>query len=93
MSYNFRSLFVTGLFGLMLPLCVIAGFFVTFFAFGFIPVLHTFSVGGTHQLIHILQTFGSGNVLQGCFVIGVAVSMVSTLFDVCNVLILSRPIR
>ena len=93
MSSHFRSLFVTSIFGLLLPLCVIAIFFVVFFVLGLIPSFQTFSIAGTDQIVRILQIFGNGNPFQGSFVIGVAVSTVAMLFDMCNLFILSKPIR
>ena len=93
MSYNLRSLFLTGVFGLMVPLCLIAGFFLTFFLVGIIPAFQPFAADGMAALIHILQIFGNGNVLQGSLVIGITSSAVSILFDVCNLFILSKPIR
>ena len=93
MSYNLRSLFTTGLFGLMMPLCLIAGLFMAFLLMGIIPFLQEFSAHGMAHFIHVLQTFGNGSVLQGCLVIGITFSGVSTLFDMCNLLVLSKPIR
>lgn len=93
MSYNLRSLFLAGIFGLMVPLCIIAGFFITFFLVGIVPAFQAFATDGMSYLIHVLQIFGNGSVFQGSLVIGIASSVVSTLFDVCNLLILSKPIR
>ena len=93
MSYNLRSLAITGIFGLMVPLCIIAGFFGTFLLVGMFPIAHVFAAQGMHHLIHILQTFGNGSIFQGSLIIAIAISVVAVLFDVCNLLILSKPIR
>ena len=66
---------------------------MTFFFVGIIPAFQAFAADGMAYLIHILHVFGNGNVLQGSLVIGIASGVVSTLFDVCNLLILSKPIR
>lgn len=93
MSNYFRSLLITGILGLVLPWCAIAGFFIAFFLLGVVPAAHPFATAGCDQLTYILETFGNGNSLQGAFIIGGAISIVSTLFDACNSLILSKPIR
>ena len=93
MCHSFRSLVVTGVFGMLLPLFVILSLFATLFLLGLVPFLQSYAMTGTAQLVHILEIFGSGSLIQGSLVIGLVSSVVSALFDACNLLVLSKPIR
>lgn len=77
----------------MLPLGIIVGFFLAFSLIGLIPATQSLATDGMTLLVYVLQTFGNGNVLQGSITIALAGGGVSTLFDMCNLLILSKPIR
>lgn len=93
MCHGLRSLVLTGVLGMLLPLFVILSLFSALFLVGLIPFLRSYTMVGTAQLVHILEIFGNGSLIQGSLVIGLASSVVSALFDACNLLVLSKPIR
>ena len=93
MSYRLRSLLLTGVFGFVMPLFVIVGLFATLLTIGLLPFCQPASLSGTTAFINILQTFGNGDTLHGFLTIGVVGATVSILFDACNSLVLSKPIR
>ncbi|NEQ96512.1 MAG: hypothetical protein F6K30_07285 [Cyanothece sp. SIO2G6] len=93
MSYNLRSLLLTGLFGVILPLVMIVGFFIALLGIGLLPPLQSISTTGIAGLTDILSIFGSGNVMQGMLLISCVGCVVAILFDAYNLWILASPVR
>jgi hypothetical protein len=84
MSYNLRSLLLTGLFGFILPFVTISSVLAVLEGAAWVPLLQSLSTAGVAGLTDILHIFGSGNVLHGIFLISGVGCMVSMLFEAYN---------
>jgi len=77
----FRSLFLASLLSFLAPIALIGATIVLLLLLGLVPGLMTFGQVYSTQMLSFLQTFGSGNALEGAIVIGGACAVVGALFD------------
>jgi hypothetical protein len=77
-----RSLLVTSLLSFLLPLVILGTARMVFSLLSSIPPWMELGNSGNRALIEFLTTFGSGNPVEGVFVIGLTCSFVGSLFDV-----------
>ncbi|BAU15622.1 hypothetical protein LEP3755_61810 [Leptolyngbya sp. NIES-3755] len=77
----FRSLFLASLLSFLAPITLIGVAIVLLLLLGLVPGLMTFGQACSTQMLLFLQTFGSGNALEGAIVIGGACAVAGALFD------------
>jgi uncharacterized membrane protein len=76
-----RSLLLTSLFCFLTPLVLVGGAIAGLLLLGLVPGLETLSQWASSSILVFLQTFGSGNALEGSLVIGGACGLVGAMFD------------
>lgn len=76
-----RSLLLTSVLSFTAPVVIVVGMLGCLIAIGYLPNLETAGQVGVEQLSKFLETFGSGNSVQGLLTIGLACSLVGVLFD------------
>jgi len=76
-----RSLFITSVFSFVTPTILIGVLWLALSIISLIPNVESLSQVGLIQLIHILEVFGSGDLVMGLAVIGLVCSLVGVLFD------------
>jgi hypothetical protein len=77
----FRSLILTTVFSFIAPIFLFGGILLFLSLFSYIPGLQGMIADTSVQVIHFLDTFGSGSSLNGLFTIGLTCGFVGALFD------------
>lgn len=77
-----RSLLITGIFSFLAPVLLLCVLLAGAGIVSYLPYLEAIGTTGLVQIVHFLQIFGSGSVLQGLTVIGLVGSLVGILFDI-----------
>ena len=77
----FRSLILTTVFSFIAPIFLFGGILFFLSLFSYIPGLQGMIADTSVQVIHFLDTFGSGSSLNGLFTIGLTCGFVGALFD------------
>jgi hypothetical protein len=76
-----RSLLLTSLLCFAAPLLILGGLLCSLSALSHIPILQNIADSSMVPIWSFLETFGSGQPLDGMFTIGLTCSLVGTLFD------------
>ncbi len=76
-----RSLILTAIVSFLIPLGLIGSVVGIVLAMGHLALVTHFSQLMLQRIFHFLSTFGGGDVLEGIVIIGLASSVVGTLFD------------
>ncbi len=76
-----RSLILTAILTFLAPLLVLGLFLLPLVLLEQLHGLETMSRYGVAQIVYFLQTFGSGNAMQGALTISLVCSTVGMLFD------------
>jgi len=76
-----RSLLLTSLLCFAAPLLILGGLLCSLSVLSYIPMLQNIADGSIVPIWSFLETFGSGQPLEGMFTIGLTCSLVGTLFD------------
>jgi hypothetical protein len=83
MSFSYlKSLSLTILFSFITPLVMVSSGLLGLRLLGWVPGLEGMSRHGVHLGITFLETFGTGDSLQGMIVIGSTCAVVGALFDI-----------
>ena len=77
----FRSLVLTTIFSFIAPVFLFGGILSFLSLFSCIPGLQGIISNISVQIIHFLDTFGSGSSLNGVFTISLTCGFVGALFD------------
>ncbi|MDP5018089.1 hypothetical protein FJR11_02795 [Anabaena sp. UHCC 0187] len=81
-SNFFRSLVLTTIFSFLVPVFLVGGLLLVLSLFSYVPGLQGMISDVSSQILHFLATFGSGNSLNGLFIISSTCGFVGALFDI-----------
>ncbi|MBD2445015.1 hypothetical protein H6G25_17860 [Dolichospermum sp. FACHB-1091] len=77
----FRSLVLTTIFSFIAPIFLFGGILLVLSVFSYIPGLQGMIADISVEVIHFLDTFGSGSSLNGLLIISLTCGFVGALFD------------
>jgi len=76
-----RSLILTSVLSFIAPILLVGAILIGFSLISNIPFVETIAQTGVSHILRFLAVFGSGDALEGIFIIGLTCGVVGALFD------------